>query len=136
MGILLIIMILMLLSMSTLYLAGQDLPGITGMREESIAQELADAAGELAVSWFHDPKTTPSAIAGLLAKRQGDLESGPSFFDAAGRSQFVGTAERPDISLNRANLEDDRILNSSSSGFGNSLLALGRLEQMKLYAPS
>ncbi len=136
MGILLLMMILMLLSMSTLYLVGQDVPGITGMREESIAQELTDAAGELAVSWFHDPKMTPSSIAGLLAKRQGDLESGPSFFDTAGRSQFMGTVERPDISLNRANLEDDRILNSSSSGFGNSLLALGRLEQMKFYAPS
>lgn len=136
MGVLLLLMILILLSMSAFHLAGQDVPGITGMKEESIAQELADAAGELVVSWFHDPKKTPSSIAGLLARRQGDSNSGPSFFDAAGRSQFVGTADRPDISLDRANLDDDRILNSSSSGFGNSLLALGRLEQMKLYAPS
>jgi hypothetical protein len=130
-----LIIILSLLGMTVLYLAGQDAPGISAMREESIAQELADAAAELIMGWFHDSGTTPPSIADLLAKRQGDLVSGPSFFDAAGRSQFVGTAERPDILLDASDSGDDRLLNTPPGGFSGQLLELGRLEKMKIYAP-
>ena len=135
MAALMLIIILYLLGMTTLFLAGQDMPGITAMREESNAQQLADAASELTMSWFHDSTTTPASIAGLLEKRQGDIVGGPSFFDAAGRSQFVGTAERPDILLDAANSGDDRLLNNPPSGFSGQLLGLGRLEKMKIYAP-
>jgi len=130
-----LIIILSMVGMTALYLAGQDVPGITAMKEESVAQQLSDASADLVLSWFHDAQTTPPPIAGLLAKRQGDLVSGPSFFDAAGRSQFVGTAERPDILLDATNSEDERLLNNSPGGFGGPLLELGRLEKMKFYGP-
>jgi hypothetical protein len=132
---LVLIVILTLVGMTALYVAGQDVPGIVAMREESIAQQLSEAAAEVVLSWFHDAETTPLPIAGMLAKRQGDLVGGPSFFDATGRSQFVGTAEQPDILLDAANVEDDRLLNNSPSGFGAPLLGLGRLEKMKVYGP-
>lgn len=132
---LVLIFILSLMGMTALYLAGQDVPGIVAMREESIAQHLSEAAAEVVLSWFHDAETTPLQIAGLFAKRQGDLDSGPSFFDAAGHSQFVGTADLPDILLDAANAEDDRLLNNPPSGFGAPLLGLGRLEKMKVYGP-
>lgn len=132
---LLLIIVLSLLSMTAFYLASQDVPGISAMREESAAQQLADAAAEIAVSWFHDTATTPPSIAGLLEKRQSDSAAGPSFFDVAGRSQFVGTADHPDILLDASNLEDDRVLNGSSGGFSGGLSDVGRLERVKIYAP-
>ena len=133
---LVLIIILSALSMTALYLAGQDVPGISAMREESAALQLADAATELAMSWFHDSTNTPPSIAGLLVKRQDDPVSGPSFFDATGRSQFIGNPDRPDISLDSANSADERLLNSSPSGFSGALLELGRLEKLKVYGPS
>ena len=87
------------------------------MKEDNVAQQLADGAADVVMSWFHDPSATPMALAGLLAKRQGSLANGPSFFDVAGRSQFVGTADRPDILLDAANQADDQTLNDSPSGY-------------------
>src|SRR5574342_443847 len=91
---LMLIIVLFLLSMTAFYLAGQDVPGISAMREASTAQQLADAAAELAVSWFHDAANAPQSIIGQLAKHEGDSAVGPSFFDVAGRSQFIGTADQ------------------------------------------
>ena len=132
---LMLILILSLFGMTSLFLAGQDVPGISAMKEETAAQQLADAAAELVISWFHDSGAAPASMAELLAKRQGDAATGPSFFDAARSSQFVGTAERPDILLDAANPTDHNMLNSSPSGFPASLRGLGRLTKLKLYGP-
>ncbi len=132
---LMLVIMLSLLSMTALYLVGQDAPGISAMREQGQSQQLADAATELVVSWFHDASTTPASIAGLLAKRQGDPIGGASFFDAEGRSQFIGTPDRPDLLLDAANEGHERILNEPPSGFSGPLSEAGRLEMIKLYAP-
>ena len=60
---LMLVIMLSLLSMTALYLVGQDAPGISAMREYGQTQQLADAATELVVSWFHDASTTPASIA-------------------------------------------------------------------------
>jgi len=133
---LMLILILSVLSMTAFYLVTQDIPGISAMREERTVLELADAATELVMSWFHDSTSTPPSIAGLLMKRQNDPIIGPSFFDAAGRSQFIGTFDRPDIVLDAIHSADDGLLNSPPSGFSGSLRELGRLEQLKVYGPS
>ena len=132
---LMLIFLLGVVGMTSLYLAGEDRPGVSAMREDKLAQQLADSATDVVMSWFHDPSATPMAVAGLLAKRQGDLAGGPSFFDVAGRSQFVGTADRPDIFLDAANLADNQMLNDSPSGFHNSLGRLGRINTVKVYGP-
>ncbi|RPH81207.1 MAG: hypothetical protein EHM80_03040, partial [Nitrospiraceae bacterium] len=85
---LMLIFLLGILGMTSLHLAGQDGPGISSMKEDNVAQQLADGAADVVMSWFHDSSATPTALAGLLAKRQGGPVSGPSFFDADGRSQF------------------------------------------------
>jgi len=136
MAALVLILLLSLASMTALHLVSQDSPGVSAMREENIAQQLSDAATELVVAWFHDSSAMPAPLAGLVAKRQGDAATGPSFFDAAGRSQFVGTAERPDIMLDASNPDSDRVLNSPPSGFAGPLRELGRLELLKVYGPS
>jgi hypothetical protein len=132
---LMLIFLLGILGMISLHLAAQDGPGISSMKEDNVAQQLADGAADVVMSWFHDSSATPTALAGLLAKRQGDPENGPSFFDAAGRSQFAGTADRPDIILDAANQADNQTLNGSSSGFPTALGGLGRILQLKVYGP-
>ena len=132
---LMLIFLLGIAGMTSLYLAGQDGPGISAMKEDNIAQQLADGAADVVMSWFHDPSTTPIVVAGLLDKRQGDLASGPSFFDIAGRSQFIGTADRPDILLDASNQADNQTLNDSPQGFHNALGGLGRILKLKVYGP-
>jgi hypothetical protein len=130
-----LVLILSLLGMTSLYLAGQDATGVRAMRAEKTAQRFADAAADVVMSWFHDPAATPTAVAALLAKQQGDEISGPSFFDAAGRSQFRGTVDRPDLLLDSTNPADDRILNEPRPGFGPSLRGLGRILTLRVYGP-
>ena len=134
-GALMLIVLLGIVGMTSLYLASQDGPGVSAMKEDSLAQQLADGAADVVMSWFHDSSGVPTAIAGLLAKRQGDSASGPSFFDAAGRSQFAGTADHPDILLDAANQTDNQLLNGSLNGFHNSLSELGRINTVKVYGP-
>ena len=132
---LMLIFLLGIVGMTSLHLAAQDRPGISSMKEDNVAQQLADGAADVVMSWFHDSSATPTALAGLLAKRQGGLASGPSFFDEAGRSQFAGTADHPDIVLDAANQADNQTLNDSPSGFPNALGGLGRILTLKVYGP-
>lgn len=135
-GTLILIVILSLLGLTSLYLAGQDVPGIVAMKEETVAEELAGSAADLVVGWFHDPGSTPASVAGLFGKRQGDLANGPSFFDMARRSQFIGTADRPDILLDANQATDNSFLNGPPSGFSGSLREIGRFTKLKLYGPA
>lgn len=130
-----LVLILSILGMTSLYLASQDAMGVRAMKAEKMAQRAADAAADMVVSWFHDPAAAPSAVAGPLAKQQGDDISGPSFFDAAGRSQFRGTVDRPDLLLNAANPMDDQILNEPRPGVTPSLRRLGRILMLRVYGP-
>ena len=132
---LMVIIMLVLMSMTLLHLTGQDAPGISAMREQTQALHMAEGAADLVISWFHEPSAAPESLAGLLMKRQ-EAGDGPSFFDAMGRSQFMGSPERPDILLDASNESDARILNGSASGFTGALSALGRLDRLKIYAPS
>ena len=68
-------------------------------------------------------------------KRQ-DAGDGPSFFDASGRSQFMGTGERPDVLLDASSDSDAWILNGSTGGFTGALSDIGRLDRLKIYAPA
>jgi hypothetical protein len=132
---LMLIFLLGIMGMTSLYVAGQDRPGIGSMKEDKVAQQLADGAADVVMSWFHDSSVTPMLLAGLLAKRQGSAESGPSFFDADGHSQFVGTFDHPDITLDAENQADNQTLNDSPSGFSNALGGLGRILKVKVYGP-
>jgi hypothetical protein len=132
---LILIFLLGVAGMTSLYLAGEDGPGISAMKEDKVAQQLADGAADVVMSWLHDPSVTPPSVAGLLVKRQGDLVRGPSFFDVTGRSQFVGTSEHPDIMLDAANQADNQTLNDPPSGFSTILGGRGRILKLKVYGP-
>jgi len=132
---LMLVLILSTLGMTSLYLAGRDRPGIAAMKEETAAEQLADSATDLIMSWFHDSSATPAVLRELLARRQGDSATGPSFFDAGLRSQFSGTSDHPDILFDAGNAQDNILLNGPPSGFTGALLDLGRLTRFKLYGP-
>jgi hypothetical protein len=132
---LMLIVLLGVAGMTSLYLASHDGLGVSAMKEDNVAQQLADGAVEVVISWFHDPSVTPTAVAGLFVKRQGDPSIGPSFFDLAGRSQFVGTADHPDVLLDAANQADNQVLNDSSTDFASALGGLGRIRNLKVYGP-
>lgn len=135
-GAMVLVLILSLMGATLLNLAGQEAVSAHGERDAAVAQQLADAAGELVVAWFHSPQTSPPSLSSMSAKRHQTLAGGPSFFDHTGRSQFVGTADRPDLLLDAESLSDDRLLNDPDSGIFRSVRNLGTIRQLKIYAPS
>ena len=132
---LMLIVLLGIASMTALYLASQDGSGVSAMKEDKVAQQVADAGADFVMSWFHDPVAAPDSVAGLLVKRQGDSISGPSFFDGAGRSQFIGTVDRPDVFFDAANQADNQAVNDSPGGFSHVMRGLGRILKVKMYGP-
>lgn len=137
-GAMVLVLILSLLGATILNLAGQEAISSNVGREAVVAQQLADAAGEVVVSWFHSPQAKPagSAFSGTLAKKNHDAEGILSFFDQTGRSQFVGTMGQPDVHLDAAVASDDQVLNDHSTGVFHALRHLGKIEDLKVYAPS
>lgn len=67
---LMLIVLLGIASMTALYLASQDGSGVSAMKEDTVAQQVADAGADFVMSWFHDPVAAPDSVAGLLVKRQ------------------------------------------------------------------
>lgn len=135
-GVMVLTLLLALLSTVLLQLAGQEALSASGAKDAAVTQQLADGAMDMVTAWFHSPQASPPQLASLLAKRQQTMTGSPSFFDQAGRSQFTGTADRPDLALNAAQRADDRLLNDPVSGLFRTLQDLGTIRSMKVYAPS
>jgi hypothetical protein len=137
-GAMVLVLILSLLGATILNLAGQEAISSNVGREAVVAQQLADAAGEVVVSWFHSPqaKSAGSAFSATLAKKNHDAAGILSFFDQAGRSQFVGTMGQPDVLLETGTASDYPVLNDPRTEVFHALHHLGRIEELKVYAPS
>lgn len=133
-----LVLIVSVLGMTLLNLAGQEAMSAGAGNQAAVVQQLADAAGELAVAWFHHPQSIAGMpqIALLGQKRNQDAKGAPSFFDPAGRSQFVGTVDQPDLHLHTGNPADEEVLNDPDRGLFKTMHHLGHVEEMKLYAPS
>lgn len=141
MGAILIVLILSILGTVSLNLAAQEIESLRAVRDDAVARHLAEAGADLVVQWFHDPRSSPPAKSGgtpgSLFVKQYDLpESGPSFFDANGVSQFTGTSEHPDLLYDAARPEHDRLLNDPITGWFRALRALGRVLKLKVYGPT
>jgi len=124
-GVIILALVLALVGAALLDLAGQEASSASGATDVAVAQAVADAAQDLVIAWFHSPHTSPPALAALLTKRQSSSDGSPSFFDQAGRSQFVGTADRPDVLLDV----------ERSAGMFRLLEDLGSVQELKVYAP-
>ena len=135
-GVIILALILALLGATLLDLAGQEASSVAGATDVAVAQAVADAAQELVIAWFHSPQASPSAMAAPLTKRQLSSTGSPSFFDQAGRSQFVGTVDRPDLFLDASRSADQQQLNDASTGLFRSLQDLGSVQDLKVYGPN
>src|SRR5689334_8876522 len=137
-GMLVLLLILSLLGASLLDLAGQEAISATVGREAAVAQQLADGAGELVISWFHHPRTISASpsISSVVAKQYRTTDGAPSFFDPGGRSQFVGSRSQPDLRFNADNPTDNSLLNDPQTGLFRAMRHLGTVEDLKIYAPS
>lgn len=137
-GVMIIVLLLSLLGSTLLHLSGQEVVSASAGNQAAVAQQLADAAGELVVAWFHDPQSvSPDPRLGhFREKRHYDVQGGASFFDLNGRSQFVGTSKQPDVMLRAENAMDERLLNDPEVGVFRAMRHLGHVEEVKVYAPS
>ncbi|HEX9742288.1 MAG TPA: hypothetical protein VGA17_05805, partial [Nitrospiraceae bacterium] len=133
----LIIVILSMLGTVSLNVAAQEIESVAAARDEAVARHLAEAGADLVMQWFHDPASAPAGPGrALFAMRQEGSDGHPSFFDAAGQSQFTGTEANPDILYDAARPADDRLLNDPSSGWLRDVGALGRLTRLAVYGPT
>lgn len=137
-GAMVIVLLVSLLASALFNISGQEVVSARAGNQGAVTQQLADAAAELTVAWFHDPQSTGShpRLRLLREKRQRDGEGGPSFFDPDGRSQFTGTSEQPDVAFLAVNPADERVLNDPEVGVFRAMRHLGHVEEIKVYAPS
>lgn len=135
-GVIILALFLALVGAALLDLAGQESSSASGATDVAVAQAMADAAQDLVIAWFHSPLTSPAAVAPLLAKRQLSSDGSPSFFDQAGRSQFIGTVDHPDLFLDAGSSRDRLLVGDVSAGMFRLLDDLGSVEALKVYAPT
>nr|MBI3614108.1 pilus assembly PilX N-terminal domain-containing protein [Nitrospirota bacterium] len=130
------VLILSMVGTVSVNLAVQEIESVQGMRDAAIARHLAEAGADLVMTWFHDSAAGPAGAGELFKKRYDRPDSGPSFFDAQGRSQFTGTADRPDLAFDATRAADHRLLNDPASGWFRGLRGLGEVRKLKVYGPS
>lgn len=133
-AVLMVVFLLALLGMTSMQLAGQEIVGASALQEERLAHHAAEAAVDVVMGWFHDPALLSQGIEPtLLTKRAMNAQGEPSYFDAQGRSQFAGTVGHPDVMFDAANLQHDRLLNDSQTGWFKSLKGLARILKLRVY---
>lgn len=135
-GVLFIVLILSLLGIVSMNMATQEVLQASVNVNETSARHLAEAGADTIIQWFHDPRSTPMDVQTVVAKRYDRPDSGLSFFDTSGRSQFSGSESAPDVFYDAARLGDDHRLNDQATGWFRSLSSLGRIERIKVYGPS
>jgi hypothetical protein len=135
-GCIFLILVLSTLGTVSLNVASHEIEAVQAARAELIADNLATSGIEVVLASFHHGRVTKDpAVATLFTKRFDLPQSGPSFFDANGRSQFTGTADHPDLLLDASRPDDNQLLNHPEKGWFRSLGALGRVLRLKVYGP-
>lgn len=132
----LIMLLLFIIGTVSVNLATHEIQQATGAADEVTARHLAEAGTELVMSWFHDPRSVPPAIGDTMRRQYDATGGGSSYFDASGRSQFSGSSSNPDISFDASKPSDDRLLNDPETGWFRDLHAMGRVNAVKVYAPT
>lgn len=135
-GVLMIVLILTLMGMVSMNLAMQEILQISAGKDEVTARHLAEAGADVVIQWFHNTNAMPVGASTVMSKRYDLPDSGPSFFDAVGRSQFSGSIAVPDLLYDAARPGDDRLLNDPVDGWFRSLQSLGRIETLKVFGPT
>lgn len=133
---LMMVFIFSLLGMVSLQFASQETVGAKAVQDDHVARHAAEAALQLVMNWFHEPAALPQVpVMQLFSKSVIDAHGRPSFQDAAGISQFKGTAEAPDILFDARDPGHDALMNHPETGWFRSLRGLARILKLKVYGP-
>lgn len=133
-AVLMVVFLLALLGMTSMQLAGQEVVGASALQEERVAHHAAEAAVDMVMGWFHDPALQPQEVATTwFTKRLVNAQGDPSYIDAQGHAQFVGTSANPDVVFDAANLLHDKLLNDPQTGWFKSLKGLARILKLRVY---
>ena len=135
-GVLMIVLILTLLGMVSMNLAVQEVLQISAGKDEVAARHLAEAGADVVIQWFHNTNATPLGASAVMSKRYDLPDSGPSFFDGMGHSQFSGSSATPDLLYDATRSGEDYLLNDPMVGWFRSLQSLGQIQALKVYGPS
>ena len=131
---LMVVFLLTLLGMTSMQLAGQEIVGASALQEERVAHHAAEAAVDVVMGWFHDPALRPQELGTTwFAKRFINAQGDPSYVDAQGHAQFVGTRAAPDLVFDAANIQHDRLLNDPQTGWFKSLKGLAKILKLRVY---
>lgn len=133
-AVLMVVFLLTLLGMTSMHLAGQEVVGASVLQEERLAHHAAESAVDVAMGWFHDPSLVPQEVwTTWFRKRFVTAQGDPSYFDAQGRAQFVGTVTQPDLVFDAANPQHDFLLNDPQTGWFKSLKGLAKILKLRVY---
>lgn len=133
-AVLMVVCLLTLLGMTSMHLAGQEVVGASVLQEERLAHHAAESAVDVAMGWFHDPSLVPQEVGTTwFRKRFITAQGDPSYFDAQGRAQFVGTVTQPDLVFDAANPQHDYLLNDPQTGWFKSLKGLAKILKLRVY---
>lgn len=133
-AVLMVVFLLTLLGMTSMHLAGQEVVGASVLQEERLAHHAAESAVDVAMGWFHDPSLVPQEVGTTwFRKRFVTAQGDPSYFDAQGRAQFVGTVTQPDLVFDAANPQHDFLLNDPQTGWFKSLKGLAKILKLRVY---
>jgi len=133
-AVLMVVFLLTLLGMTSMQLAGQEVVGASALQEERVAHHAAEAAVDVVMGWFHDPALRPQEVGTTwFAKRFVNAQGDPSYVDAQGHAQFVGTSAAPDVVFDAANIQHDRLLNDPQTGWFKSLKGLAKILKLRVY---
>ena len=134
---LLILSMVVVLGIFSLTLSAQGIEGVRAANREAAARHLAEAGADLVIQWFHAPASRPAgAAAALFVKQYDDSQTGPSFFDDRGRSQFRGSREFPDLLLDASHLAGMGVLPTTLYPGAGVVQQSGRLSRVTVSAPS
>lgn len=133
-AVLMVVFLLTLLGMTSMQLAGQEVVGASALQEERVAHHAAEAAVDVVMGWFHDPTLRPQEIGTTwFSKRLVNAQGDPSYVDAQGHGQFIGTSTAPDVVFDAANIQHDRLLNDPQTGWFKSLKGLAKILKLRVY---
>ncbi|MGC3973247.1 MAG: hypothetical protein QM771_02530 [Nitrospira sp.] len=133
-AVLMVVFLLTLLGMTSMQLAGQEIVGASALQEERVAHHAAEAAVDVVMGWFHDASLRPQEIGTTwFSKRLVNAQGDPSYVDAQGHGQFIGTSTAPDVVFDAANIQHDRLLNDPQTGWFKSLKGLAKILKLRVY---
>jgi hypothetical protein len=127
-----LLLLLTSLGMTSMNLATLELRAAGGTSEDRAAEQLADAAVDLVVSWFHQPGSLPPEIERVLIGQMLTNGDSPLIMPPA-RLAPGGSPETVEVLFDAATPDGNRTLNDPTTGWFRSLAQIGKILRLRVY---